>query len=491
MLLFVFSIDFSFASTASDRSDIVVQYHNFSWNGLDAGWQADECLISPTNTLDYPLHLTNRNGNAGSILPVTSDQYVVSPVYLENWGEQTNNEFDPNDDVDYASETTGSHGDVSELWLTWDSTWVYAAVKAEYDNRGSGVCLMLMFDRGTGTGVVDFSGADPAIGLDTLTPGTFLWSKGIYFRNFNCDFYIGTWYDYNGGMLGDCQLCAITNFANPTFHQIIIENETVAKDTVSTTNYMDRYYNLKEEFRPLQRVFTVKFAISQFTNGLSASQVRNMKFKVIANTVAGGTGAGGRTFDFCPDNLAGMNPDNKSVEDNFFTVPFTDGSGNVLMGVRPCYDATVQFLPGSRRFTEPVVDTSANMTNLNNGNVASRRIFIPANGESIDLKIAIPVEANVLSPSLTIYNLRGAVVRTLVASGGITEIIQQTINGTNTNILNYNWTAGDTSVTYHYIWDGKTSAGVVAPLGNYIAVYTGVTEDGLGWTSKFPITLVR
>lgn len=442
-------------TTATDRSDIIIYYRNFGWTGINAGWEEDEWLISPEHTLDYDLGETNDNGN------VSEPQYIVSPKIEENWGEQTNNQFISNDNVLNQSADDGTQAEVSGLWLTWDSEWIYCGLKAEmhHDYLDQGQNLLVLFDRVRDYGVSDF-----------INTEGMAWDKAIYTREFEQDFMVGVYGGWGGvspKAIGGCQFREWI-YTNGSYVDQQVAMYGPAHPEYDNTNQVDAFYNGDYEFNPDERVLLFRIDMTMFTNNLS--NVSSITLKVIAASVDGSEGAGARTYDFCPNNLAGMNSDRKSVADNYIEIPFTDENGEVLMGVSPRYDSKIVYLPGSRSFSQPTFA----LTNVaRNGTTAyARTIFAPQEGEDIRLGFIMPANSNLFQGSIKLYSLRGQLITTL-ATG-------------------QNWIApagGEKNVIY--TWDGTDEYNDLVPMGNYVVVYTGMTEDGLTWSEKSLISVIH
>ena len=220
-----------------------------------------------------------------------------------------------------------------------------------------------------------------------------------------------------------------------------------------------------------------RIRMDAFTNDMPS--VKNINLRIIAASVDGSTGSGALTYDFMPDNFAGMNPDRMSVADNYFEIPFTDENGNLRMGVRPRYDAKIVSLPGSREFTPPKLAVGVIVSNTSSGvEYTRRRVFAPLRDEVGKVGIIMEKGANVFDGSISIFNLRGEKVRSIPGRDSDGTLV---------------WNAdadSETSSIYHE-WDGTDDDGFYLPMGNYIVVFSGVTEDGLAWTEKSVVSILR
>lgn len=430
------------ATTAADRSDITIFYRNSGWNGINAGWQEDEWLISPNHTLSYDFGETNHGPE------VTDEQYKIAPVFKTNWGEMTNNQFSPNDEVLVSADPDGTDGDISELWLTWDSEWIYCAVKAEMKNQfqtgiaNSGVNLAILFSRVREFGIQDFI-------QDAV------WKKSIFTRDFYVDFYVGAyggWGTVPHAALGGFQLRNI-ELSGSTFSDNELAKMDINNSEYINTNIISAFYNGEFESDSLQRVFLTKFRIDDFTNTLES--VSSITLRIMIAAVDGADNEGSWTYDFCPNNLAGMNKANKTVADNYFEIPFTDVNGEVILDISPRYEAKINFLPGSRPFFIPSFETTNHVES--GSSLYSRSIFAPQEGEEIHLGIKIPKKTNVFEGSIEIYSLSGEKIRSVVSG--------------------QEWTASNTEdFAKLYPWDGEDEDGNIVAMGNYVVVYKGKTE---------------
>lgn len=462
LIIFIFvSIITVYAGTSADRSSIVIDYQNFGWNGLNAGWMEDECLISPEFTLDYSLHSTNRN-SAGA------PQYVVAPVNAENWGEQVDNEFISNDNTCSLASTGGTQAEISEFWLTWDSEWIYCAVVGEMENTyqtsqdDQGNNLMVLFDRVRDFGIKDFISA-PAV-----------WNKKVYTRDFELDFYVGAyggWGSFSTKSLGGIQFYDCNNPADQYADVQVALLQPANSSYSGATNRVAAFYNGDYEFDARERVLLFKIGIDLFTNSMAS--VSSITLKVMCLSVDGSDDKAGATYDFCPNNLAGMNSiDRKSVVDNYFLIPFTDAGGNVLTNVSPRYDAGIMYLPGSRNFMQPTFDILMFAHNSSTGIGYNRSIFVPQRDENMNLAVTIPKNANVFDASVAVYNMRG-------------DLVGQLLEGAE-------WAAPvESSGTFSSSWDGRDANGDFVPMGTYIVVFTGITEDGLEWNQMKYVTVMH
>ncbi len=461
LIMSVLSIQL-YAATSVDKSSIVIEYKKFGWAGINAGWDEDDCLISRGNTLDYLVGQTNRN-----VYPLGPAQYLIAPEIEQNWGEQINNEFTPTDKITPQSADDGTDGEIQEFWVTWDTNWIYFAVKGEmrngYNNgnpaSAQGNNIMILISRIDGFGVVDFT----TLGI---------WKKGIYTRDFNVDMFLGVyggWGSFSSVAAGGTQLVAFTNFNNPTQYYDVAKRQPADSKFTGATNSMFSFYNGDYEFNSDERVFLAKIKISTFTNWITNN--KDLSIKVMALSVDGdSTGSSSLSFDFCPNNLAGMNSSRKSVADNFFILPFTDSAGNVRTDVSPRHDGKIVYLPGSREFNIPVITTTTIASNTLSGIGYSRTVFAPSQGEVMKFNVNLPKAANVFGGAIKIYSLRGELVTTLGQE---------------------DWGAPPTSsIDISYEWDGKNSSGNYVPMGTYIFLFSGLTEDSQAWSEKSYCTVV-
>lgn len=458
-----------FAKTSADRSTVIIEYKSSGWIGVNAGWSDDECLISPTHTLDYALHATNRTE-----YPLSNSQYVIGPELEENWGEMITNEFTDKDSVCPTSAADGTHGDISEFWLTWDANWVYFAAKAEMQHgfktpasEGNGLNLLILFDRVRDFGIKDF--AKDAV-----------WDKAIYTRNFDADFYVGVyggWGTVSSKSIGGIQYYVVSGSDDND----VKEAHYSPADTGENLNVslQSSFYNGDYESDIRERVLLCKMKMELFTNSMTVEQLTSCTLKVIVGTVDGGTGAGAFTYDFCPNNLAGMSSDRKTVADNYFLIPFTDTNGQLLMDVRPRYDAKIQYLPGSRSFALPTFTIGLNAINIISGVGFPRSIFVPQKDESASISVTLPKNSNVFEAEIKIYSLRGELMGTVKGSTEGDDDGAWLVSGAVEN------------KTFSYIWDGKNPNGDYVPMGTYLLVFSGMKEDGQEWSERKYISVMH
>lgn len=453
-----------YSMTGADRSSIIINYDSFGWTGINAGWEADECLISPDFTLDYSLHSTNRDS-------VGDPQYIIKPIVNDNWGEQIDNEFISNDNAQSKASAAGTTAEISEFWLTWDSNWIYVAVKGEMENQfqtvfqqSQGVNLMVLFDRIPNFGINDFS----------LLPST-SWNKFIFTSGFDVDFYVGAYcgwssftaYRQLGGIQANEEEGTATSPVDKNLATLSLDSGGANSGAYTS---LSSYYNGSYEYNSLQRVWLFKFKVSLFTNFLT-NRMSSITLKVAVLSVDGYSSGGAPTYDFCPNNLAGMAVDRRNVEDNYFEIPFTDTNGHILMGVKPRYDARVNFLPGSRELIIPNIQMNIGASNTMTSAVYSRKIFVPAKDENLTVSTELPAKTSLFSATIKVYNLRGELISTLVSGA--------------------NWIAStSSSLVKSFAWDGTDGDGNLQPMGTYIVTFTGLLINGQEYNKMTYVSLI-
>lgn len=446
-----------FAKTSADRSSIIIEYTSSGWTGINAGWSEDECLISPTHTLDYALHATNRYEYS-----LSNSQYMIGPEFEENWGEMITNQWDSRDcNIPCAAED-GTTGDISEFWITWDANWLYCGVKGQMRNEfetgsgaGQGVNIIVVFDIDPAQGIVDF--IKEAV-----------WEKGVYLRGFDADQYAAAWYSHSGNVLGDLEYY----YKAKDDREALYEYENVSHRTV-----VDGYYNASYEADVYQRVLLFKLNLSVFTNNLST--LTSLTLKTMVAVVDGKSGGASYAYDYCPNNLAGMNSDRKTVADNYFAIPFTDTNGQLLMDVRPRYDGMVKYLPGSRSFSLPTFTIGLKATNISLGLGYPRSIFVPQKGERASISVTLPKNSNVFEAEIKVYSLRGEVMGVIKSATEGDDGGAWLVSGAVEN------------ETFSYTWDGKNQNGDYVPMGTYLAVFSGMKEDGIEWSERKYISVMH
>lgn len=311
--------------TGSLQSNIVIAYNDSNWVATNSGWDEDECLASPTHILDYAKGEWNR-------IHKGAYQFVTFPVCGINNCESASDSVCP------LASAEGTKGDLSELWFTWDTNWVYVGVKSQLENgfdtgngAGTGVNIMVLFDRERNEGITNF--VEQA-----------WWDKAIYTTDFDTDLYVGAFGGY-GGVSALSLGGAEVRVYDSSVDTLKAKRSPADPPSELWPAAFEAYYNGDNETDVDERVLLFKIRMDLFTNTMST--VSSVTLKIIALSVDGSCGAGATTYDFLPDSKSAMSGSGANVADNYFLVPFTDADGKVLTNIRPKYDSKIKFLPGS------------------------------------------------------------------------------------------------------------------------------------------------
>jgi hypothetical protein len=325
-------------------------------------------------------------------------------------------------------------------------------------DKAQGVNLYILFDRVRDFGWKDFS-------IQTT------WQRGVYTRNFEADYFFGVYGGYSdigspADTLGAIQYWDIYDTSKA---QIVWGPGSSLTPTGAYSNQSAYYNNGSEESDPSKRVLLVRLKLSEFTNHMPS--VSSVTLKIVAMTVDGSSSdSTAPTYDICPNNLSGVNL-KKSVADNYFLIPFTDATGNVLTGVSPRDDSQIVFLPGSRSTTAPIVALDLTVSNAVASSLYNRSIFVPLKDEVVNIGMILQPKSVFIEGSIKIYNLRGELVRTLVTSA--------------------EWSAEPTETkSIYYQWDGRNDSGDLVTMGTYIVTYSGLGLNGMNWNQKTYVTVM-
>ncbi len=405
------------------------------------GWDPDDLLISPTNTLTKPTgvlvtanDLTN-NGGRALFFDTSRPEY-------RNLGERENDSILPNKDE-------VSEGEVRQLWVTWDQNNIYFAIVGEL--RGQGNNIMLVVDRGTGGGVVDLSTLT-TWKRKVVTTGDFLIDLffGIWAQN-NTAYFDDTgtgkggsqWYSYVGGLQPLASTYVDTNFPSPY------------------TNGVAMWYNGGYENDRTKRVVLTSLSWEVFFTNANRT---NMWIKVA--TASTGPNNDDYTVDYMPDTSTPVIPGQISVQDNYFLIRVTDGNGQPIMGVKPQQDAYIRTFPGYS--IAPVFNTTIIVSsNLTTGLTRSSTVIVPKK-ESFVFTQTIStndVAQYLVSVKAEIFDMKGNLVKTLVNLGYTTQ-------------------------SFTFSWDAKDQRGNYVPMGNYLLVISGKDIGGKNFVNRKILSVI-
>lgn len=303
---------------------------------LDVGFQADDCLISSTQTLGKPYYL------------------------------------DPNSNT-YTNLTNGnnlceSHGDailnngtiplgVVSLWITWDTNNLYGALQGYANGQQNN--LFVLLDTVSDKGIDDFLKLDRG------------WKRDLRFSSMLPDFYLGIWTDYNSGSSLWNTTWSGTNHSGGAGYEFwyIHENgATIDSDPdgkfrpISTdfnnpnrpwAGYTGRGFSDPDHDDNLL-FFKIPWKI--LTNRVTSEYVglTNWKIKLTAASTGDDVRTGKAVLDMLPDSVFSIEDYNRMgripVQKNYIEFRVTDGSGQFILNSDIRTTGKVAFLPGFRTF---------------------------------------------------------------------------------------------------------------------------------------------
>lgn len=440
-------------SVTSSNKNVIVRVLG-SWDPFSMGWEPDELLISPTNTLNKPYGVivdqNDLTNNGGRMLTYYGNPY-------QNKCEPTNDSAYPGKDTD-----TLTKAELSELWLTWDANYIYFAVRGQTAGRHNN--LMIYFDREPGKGRTSF--------VDSIVH----WNRGVFFSGFDPDMYIGFWNPNDEVKFdtlpdkskGGVQLFSITGSDEDAW--ISSYSDGGLSGTPNWNNSVfDFFFNGEFEPDMFKRVVVGKIKWDFFFTNVNPT---NMWLKVAVATT--GPDSGNYNYEYMPDNSTPVNPSFKSVEDNFIMIRVTDSDGKPRLGVNVSAEAYINFYPGlkieaqkSPRFFAKVVRGS-----LEGKEDDSPKVFAPSKGDK--LKLRIDIKENIdffVQGYIKIYDERGNLVRILADNINLAKDMSGQAAP--------NAKPGVYEAPYTFVWDGKDDKGNFVPMGNYVVVVAGKNISAL------------
>ena len=462
VVLLLFSFGYDVFSVTSSNKNITVRVLG-SWDPFSMGWEPDELLISPTNTLNKPygapVDQNDLTNNGGRMLTYFGIPY-------KNTCEPTNDSVYPGKDTD-----TLTKGEATELWLTWDTNALYVAVRGQAAGRHNN--LMIYFDR------------EPNVGKVAFDKGDVEWIRRVYFYNMDPDMYIGFWnpndsvkFDTNPDKSGGgVQIYSHTGPNGNTAIGISSYEWKYCSYPINT-NYFDFWFNGEYEPDMFKRVAIAKIAWSFFFTNVNPT---NMWLKVAVAT----TGVDNRdyNYDYLPDPSIKVESGKDTAEDNFIMIRVTDGNANPIIGVNVRDSAYVNFYPGIQLKPKTTIDFYMKVSGVSSSGLEdfSPKVFAPSRGDK--LKIRIPVDSaisSILGGTIKIYDMKGNVVRNLVSKFDFTPVIL-TYGDRNTALNSGNIIISDPNAyefPYTFVWDGTDDRGKKVPMGNYLIVVQGRSISG-------------
>lgn len=430
-----------FSRSAADKSQILYWITNtgtniINFDGISFGWDWDDLLISEQWTMTYPFGSTNSISNLNTVR--------IPPSINTNVGEL-------GDDSKYPNRSDIiTHGELHGMWFTWDTNGVYFAVVGESKGRANN--LFIVFDRLAAVGSYKFGNMNSG------------WKRNINFSDWEPDLYIGMWGQDNQPTYGGSQLWRINNCV-PETGITTVWNMLAAittSDSTGTNFYRIRYNS--EETDITKRVMLGFITWAAITNGMNP--IDNMILKTAA--VSSGPDDGSPTYDFCPDNLGGVDPNNASTftENNFQMVVFTNGSVNT--NYSPAMDGKVVVIPGTKIIAN-IIPT--NFTNPLNSFGDLTSYLVPDLNDRISFSIPDFDSIGYLgNAKVSVFDLYGRKVRTVY--DGYESIKPDNV----TNYLSF---------------DGKNDTGEILGTGTYLYIVSGNNPVGSPIKLKYIINIIR
>ncbi|NPV00782.1 MAG: hypothetical protein HPY53_05305 [Brevinematales bacterium] len=458
-ILFLFAIVLTVSSqgyskAALDKSQLLVYITNSAialtnWAGLNYGWDADDNLIGASMVLTYPKFSTN------SISNIT--QYLYPPKTTENRCELS-------DDSKMSSANSQTSGEIFGLWFTWDTNGFYYAIQGQSVGRWNNILFLI--DRVTNVGTRS---------MQDMNTG---WKRNINLYQWDTDFYLGFWcandqpyltggggyqawrtvsIDPSGGLyVGWEQLCSVAVGGAATWNIAGLSN----------TFFMN--FNGNDESDSTERVVLGFVKWSLFTNGMSPTYISNMTIKIAA--VSTGPDDGSPVYDFCPDNLGGINPLNPRValENYFLLNVFTNGHVNT--NYSPQINGKMYAIPGASDYLSIIVpEFSSAKDNFSN----NTSYLVPDQGGEITFTIDAAKMDSIgylYSVKVYVFDLAGNKVATIY--DGVDTL-------DNSNIGQY------------LKWDGKDDKGSIVGMGTYIVVLSGFNPSSDAIKLKGIVNVIR
>ncbi len=423
-----------FGVTAPDKSSLI----NLQADTIAlSGFMADENLITSTNTLLRPYT------NDASADFITNKDAVTN----NNWCERTNDSVDPDPDAISHSELTG-------LWVTFDTNYLYVAVRGQAMGRHNNILAML--DSNVNYGANDF----------TLITHNHAWKRDILFdEGIVPNIYLGFWCADNTANYNATDAGGNTKmFYGDGYGSDWTESSSQCSNQNSLEGEYYSWYNGSTQTERTKRLWMFKVAWSVITNSQFAVDMANLEIRLAFATT--GPDDKGAMYDYMPETqyqiVSGAT---STMENNYFIVPVTDSAGNLLTGgIEMNTNASVYFMPGTKwdvandPFPMNMYDSAGNAV----------KAFSPNDdtyNDSIKFSIALN-NRGLLRTTFKIYDLKGRLIRTLFSGLMIPCPVAITYNGI----------AGDVNPVENsdLQWDGKDDSGNNVPMGIYIIVFTGL-----------------
>ncbi|OHD54745.1 MAG: hypothetical protein A2Y33_01865 [Spirochaetes bacterium GWF1_51_8] len=441
-----------YPKSAADKSYLLAYISNLTvtvtnWAGTNYGWDADDMLISENMVLSYPKYSTNSISNTKA--------YIYPPKTAENICELS-------DDSKMSSPTERTSGEIFGFWFTWDTNGFYYAIQGQASGQENN--LMLLIDRVTNVGTRSMANMNSG------------WKRNINLYEWDVDFYTGFWLKdhditWTGG--GGFQVWRTISIdpsggLSATWESIYSFNGTVyTPGSGFSANSVFLNFTTKETEKT-KHVATGFVKWTVFTNGMSPIYISNLTIKVTA--VSTGPADGSPVFDFCPDNLGGINSINPRVsQDNYFILNvFTNGHVNTNFS--PQFNGKIYALPGASDYSHTIIPFFSGSKD-NFGNDTS--YLIPDQGGTVTFS----VDTNVLKSigylygvKITVYDLIGNKVATIYDD-------PQTLDVNN--------------ISPYLVWDGKDENNNLVGMGTYIVVLSGFNPSSDAVKLKGYVNVLR
>ncbi len=287
---------------------------------LSAGFSEDENLITPTNTLlkgyryDQNAHFVTNHDT----------------IYSDNLCESTNDAVDP-------APTLESNSELTEVWVTWDTNYIYFAVKGQAMGRHN--LLMAFIDTNPVTGIFDFNFANHS--------GA--WKRDIIFEDFKPNIYLGFWCEnYSANYAGDDAdlggaRMQIGNGEGSNWLEF--DSYDQCSSPTSTDGAYYSWYNGTLQSDPTKRNWIFKISWATITNN-QYSQTNPTNLTIKFSFASMGPDDYSSSYDIVPNNLYKQHVGaQETLQNNFFSIKVTDANGDILMDVSPKTSTTVAHYP--------------------------------------------------------------------------------------------------------------------------------------------------
>ena len=449
IVLFVSSQGYS--KSAADKSYLLNYITNATvvitnWAGTNYGWEVNERLIDNNWVLTYPFGSTNSISNVSS--------FLLTPI-------TNNNICEPGNDSKYTPDSV-SDGEVRSIWMTWDTNGVYFAVQC--NAKGGANNILMILDRITAVGTIE---------MKKMNLG---WNRNVNLQGWETDFYTGFWCPGGAGNLTGYEVWRFKdqspNAGIGTIWDRVGHVEiggTATWDIPGISNDVFLMFN-RDTTEPIlqNRVLLAFIHWQALTNGLVPSQISNLTIKLAVVSTGPGAGGSENVYDFCPDNLGGVDVNNPlTFSENYFQVSLFSNK-QVLLNSYPYINAKIFAIPGTKPVSRIVPTVFASFID-NFGHNTS--YLVPEQGGT--LTVTIDEIANIGyigAAKVTIFDLWGRKIKTLYDDYAPLT---------------------DTIINTYLTWDGKDDNGDIVGMGTYLLILTGMNPSGDAIKLKAYINIIR